>query len=288
MKKLTTLLFILSVALFGHLSFGAKAEKQIGLQLYSLRDDIGKDFATTIKDAGAMGFAFVETANYSDGKFYGLTPEEFKKAVERAGMKMISSHTGRGLPSNPNDANWDEIWQWWDQAIEAHKAAGAKYIVTASMPKPKSLADLKVYCDYYNQIGERCAKKGLKFGYHNHDFEFSKIEDKVMYDYMIENTNPKYVVFEMDVYWVIRGGQYPVEYFKKYPGRFELLHIKDHKELGESGMVGFDAIFKYADVAGLKYPIIEVESYDYAPKKSVEMSLQYLLKAPFVKASYAK
>jgi sugar phosphate isomerase/epimerase len=263
-----------------------KASKNIGLQLYSLRDDISKDFDGTVQAAGSMGYKYVEAANYSDGKFYGMSPQEYKSKIEKNGMIMLSSHTAKGLDSESPD--WDEIWKWWDQCIDAHAAAGAKYIVTPWMTKCNTLDELKVYCDYYNQIGEKCKKKGLKFGYHNHDFELETIEDKIMLDYMLENTNPDLVFFQMDVYWVVMGRKSPVDYFKKYPGRFELLHIKDHKELGESGMVGFDAIFKYAKEAGVKYLIVEVEQYDHTPKESVKLSFDYLINAPFVKADYSK
>ena len=107
-----------------------------------------------------------------------------------------------------------------------------------------------------------------------------------MYDYMLEHTNPDLVFFQMDVYWTVMGRKSPVEYFQKYPGRFTLLHIKDHKELGQSGMVGFDAIFKNTDVAGTKFLIVEVEHYNHTPAESVKISLDYLLNCPLVKASY--
>lgn len=267
-----------------------KADKYIGLQLYSLRDDIKKDFDKTITDVGAMGYKFIEAASYADGKFYGKTPEEFKAALEAAGLTALSSHTNRPLPIDKMESiNWDEIWQWWDTCIDAHKAAGMTYVIVPSMPKEfKKLEVLKAYCDYYNKIGEKCKAKGLKFGYHNHAFEFVKVEDQMMYDYMIENTDPSLVFFQMDVYWVVRGQQSPVEYFEKYPGRFEILHIKDHKELGQSGMVGFDAIFNNIDKSGAKYLVVEVERYNMSPKESVAKSLDYLLEAPYVKADYSK
>ena len=125
--------------------------------------------------------------------------------------------------------------KWWDECIAAHKAAGMKYIVAPWMSVPKTLKDLKTYCKYYNEIGKRCKAAGLSFGYHNHAHEFQKVEGKVMYDYMLENTDPDLVFFEMDVYWTVRGQKAPVDYFKKYPKRFRLLHIKDEKELGDSG-----------------------------------------------------
>ena len=103
---------------------------------------------------------------------------------------------------------------------------------------------------------------------------------------MLENTDPDLVFFEMDVYWTVRGQKAPVDYFKKYPKRFRLLHIKDEKELGDSGMVGFDAIFKHAADAGMEYPVVEVERYSFAPAESIKKSIDYLNNAPFVKESY--
>lgn len=267
----------------------APLKKDISLQLYSLRDDIKKDYVGTIKKAGEMGFTSVEAAGYGDGKFYGKSPEEFKADIEAAGMKVLSSHTAKSLSEKElTSKDFSESLKWWDEAIKAHKAAGMKYIVAPWMDVPKTLKDLQTYCEYYNEIGKRCKENGISFGYHNHAHEFQKVEDKVMYDYMLENTNPEYVFFQMDVYWVVRGQQSPVDYFNKYKGRFALLHIKDNKELGQSGMVGFDAIFKNTDAAGTKHLIVEVEKYNFTPEESVKQSLDYLLNCPLVKESYDK
>ena len=162
------------------------------------------------------------------------------------------------------------------------------YIVTPYLGVPKTLKELQAYCDYFNEIGKRCKANGLKYGYHNHSHEFEKVEGQTMYDYMITHTNPEYVFFEMDVYWVVRGQNSPVEYFKKYPGRFHILHIKDDREIGQSGMVGFDAIFNNTKVAGVENIVVEVERYNLPVEESVKASIDYLLKAPFVKASYSK
>ncbi len=267
---------------------GTAAKKDIYIQLYSVRNDIGKDFTGTIQKLGNIGFTGIEAASYNSGKFYGLTPTEFKAAIENAGMKVLSSHTGGNLAKNIDETNWQEVWKWWDQAIADHKAAGMKYIVKPSMPVPKTLADLKKYCDYYNQIGEKCNKAGLKFGYHNHAFEFQKIDGQVMYDYMIQNTDPSKVFFQMDVYWVVEGKHDPVAYFNKYPGRFTILHIKDEKELGESGKINFDNIFQNIKNSGMKYIMVEVEKYNHPPLQSVEMSYNYLANNPNVKKSYSK
>ena len=153
----------------------------------------------------------------------------------------------------------------------------------------KTMKEMKMYCNYFNEIGKRCQQNGMKFGYHNHAHEFQKVENQaVMLDYMIENTNPEYVFFQMDVYWIVRGQHSPVDYFNKYPGRFTVLHIKDDKEIGDSGMVGFDAIFRNAKVAGVKHIVAEIEGYSCPVEESVKKSLDYLLDAPFVKASYSK
>lgn len=264
-----------------------KQKKDISLQLYSLRDDINMDYDATIKITGRMGYTSIEAANYNDGKFYGKTPAEFKADLEKAGLYMLSSHTGRGLSEQElKSKDFTEAMKWWKQCVEAHKAAGASYIVTPWMDVPKTLADLQTYCDYYNLVGKFCKENGLSYGYHNHAHEFQKVEGEVMYDYMLKHTNPEYVFFEMDVYWVVRGQNSPVDYFHKYPGRFTLLHIKDNKELGQSGMVGFDAIFKNTDTAGVKHLVVEVEQYNFTPAESVRHSLGYLLSCPLVKAKY--
>lgn len=252
------------------------AKKDVFLQLYSLRTDIAKDFYNTLDKVAKMGYTGVEVANYADGKFYGLTPEQFKQEIENRKLTVLSSHVGKALNDDVSTTNWDEVWKWWDEAILAHKNAGMKYVVTPWMPKVKRLSDLKAYCEYYNKIGEKCNAAGLRFGYHNHSFEFEKVENEIMYDYMLKNTDPQKVFFQMDVYWVVRGGQSPVDYFNKYPGRFELLHLKDHRELGQSGMVGFDAIFNNVSKAGTKHFVVEVENYTVEPFKSVEESLKYL------------
>jgi sugar phosphate isomerase/epimerase len=238
-----------------------------------------------------QGYTTVETANYGDGKLYGLAPEEFKACMEKAGLKPLSTHTTRGLSKEELEAGApsEETMKWWDECIAAHKAAGMEYVVTPSQRTPETLKDLQIWCDYHNAIGKKCAEAGLKYGYHNHSFEFNKIEDKVMIDYMIENTDPQYVFFEMDVYWTVMGKASPVAYFKKYPGRFKLLHIKDHKEIGQSGMVGFDAIFRNAEIAGVEHIIVEAEAYESADMmEGVGMCADYLLKADFVKADYTK
>ncbi len=263
-----------------------KPKKEINLQLYSLRDDIQPNYATTIDSVAKIGYTGIEAAGYNEGKFYGMAPADFKKSIEDAGLQVLSSHTTRPLADKPADTKWDEVWAWWDTTIQAHKDAGMKYIVAPWMLTPKTLADLQAYCDYYNQIGEKCNAAGIRFGYHNHAFEFTEVEGEIIYDYMLKNTDPAKVFFQMDVYWVVEGGKDPVEYFNAYPGRFELLHIKDETELGKSGKVNFENIFNNIDKSGAKHLVVEVERYTGTPFEGVRESYDYLNNASFVKDSY--
>ncbi|GHV59889.1 sugar phosphate isomerase [Bacteroidia bacterium] len=275
-------------------------EKNIGLQMYSLRGPISDTVVVTgidsvIKAVGQMGYKYVENFGYneSDGLTWGLSPEELKAKFNAVGVDILSTHVRKDLPADKVKAGVDELWAWWDKCIADHKAMGAKYIVMPSMPTPETLEGLQAYCDYYNTVGEKCQAAGLKFGYHNHNFEFEKKYDTAggsisMYDYLVQHTDPAKVFFELDVYWAIVGRRAPVELFEQYPGRFEVLHIKDSKELGRSGFVGFDAIFNHIDLAKTKYLIVEVERYNIPPIESVKESLDYLNKADFVKANYAE
>ena len=275
-------------------------KKEVAIQLYSVRsllDGVNKDgqpssdYIDVLHRLAQMGYTSVEAANYADGKFYGRTPEDFRKDVEGVGMKVLSSHCSRMLTEEElASGELTEALNWWDQCIADHKAAGMKYIVFPWLGVSETVNDLALYCRYFDEIGKRCKAQGILFGYHNHAHEFQKVEGKeVMYDYMLQHTNPEYVFFQMDVYWVVRGQNSPVDYFNKYPGRFRMLHIKDHREIGQSGMVGYDAIFKNIETAGAEDIVAEIENYSTPDVlNSVETSLNYLLDAAFVKASYQK
>ncbi|QRY59255.1 sugar phosphate isomerase/epimerase family protein [Sphingobacterium siyangense] len=267
------------------------AKKEIGLQLYSVREEIGKNpnFDQILQKISALGYTGVEAAGYKDGKLYNLSPQEFKAKVEKAGMKVISSHATKTLSEKELvSGDFTESLKWWDECIATHKAAGMKYIVTPWMDVPKTLRDLETQCRYLDAVGAKCRQQGIVYGYHNHSHEFRKVEDKVMYDYMIEHTNPENVFFEMDVYWAVMGQVSPVDYFNKYAGRFKALHIKDHREIGQSGMVGFDAIFNNSKVAGLQYIFVELEETRNDIYTGLQQSIDYLKKASFVKPSYLK
>ena len=257
-------------------------QKNIGLQLYSIRDSIFKNVPEAIAKVGKMGYKFVEAADYESGKLYDMEPAAFKTLCQANGMSVLSSHVSQELPDSANMAS---NLAWWDACIDAHVAAGAKFLVQPVMGDGafRSLDTLKRYCDYFNKIGEKCAAKGIRFGYHNHDKEFStKLDGQTIYDFMLKNTDPKKVMFEMDLYWAVVGKANPVDYFNKYPGRFELWHIKDKTEIGAPGVVDFPAVWAEAAISGMQYGIVEIEEYNFDEFTSCQKSIEFLNSAPFV------
>jgi len=286
MKKRNLLTIIMIIAVSGMIATVFQSckpkQKNIGLQLYSIRDSIRKDVPAAIEKVAAMGYKFVEPAGYRDGKFYEMEPADFKALCEENGMTVLSSHTSRQLPDS---TNYVQTMAWWDECIDSHVAVGAKYIVQPSMGRSayESIEELKKWCDYFNEVGEKCNSKGIRFGYHNHDREFTTVHgDTIMYDFLVENTDPAKVMFQLDLYWCVEGGKDPVDYFNKYPGRFELWHIKDKEEVGTSGMMDFEAIWAAAETSGMQYGIVEVEEYNFDQFTSCQKSLEYLNEADFV------
>lgn len=295
MKFRSLLILFAAAVLTFNTAVADSPKKEVGIQLYSVRNLLGEgqkyqgDIAGLMKALAGMGYTQFEAANYGDGKFYGLAPQEFAKAAKAAGAKVTSSHTGRPLNEEElSTGDTKAFFEYWDKVLADHKAAGIDYVVLPWMSVPSKLSDLKKQCDALNEVGKRAKAMGIRFGYHNHSHEFNKVEDKVMLDYMIENTDPANVLFELDVYWAMMGHASPVDYFKKYPGRFPLLHIKDRREIGQSGMVGFDAIFNNADKAGLEKYYVEIEEFTENAAKGCKESVDYLIAAPFVKPAYSK
>lgn len=262
---------------------GAKSSKYLGLQLYSYRDMVGDAGIQKVLELVAkQGYTNLETASYNNGKFYGMEPAELKKRVEDLGMKLTSSHLGRNLSSDR-----EADMAWWNVAVDAHNAAGMKYMVMPSSPlsgEGATMENVKRYGDYFNEIGLISAGASIRFGYHNHAFEFeNKIDGVPVFDLLLENTSPNHVTYELDVFWVKRGGFEPVDYMKKYPKRIQLLHIKDKTAIGAQNTVDFKAVFEQAYANGVKDWFVEVEEYDTTPEEDIKKSADFLLKADFVK-----
>lgn len=262
---------------------GQKLKKEIGVQLYSVRDLIGSGpemaakLPAVLDSLAAMGYTHVEAANYGDGRFYGIPAKEFGELCRSHGVRPSSSHTTRPLsPEEIESGDFTQALKWWEEAIQAHKDAGMEYIVSPYL-HVSSLKELDAYCRYYDKVGEMAAKAGLKYGYHNHAHEFEKVDGETVLDYMLTHTNPENVFFQLDVYWSMMGHASAVEYFRKYPGRFKLLHIKDKHEVGQSGMVGFDAILSNRGLAGVEDIIVEAEGSSYGDiLRTMRESIAYL------------
>ncbi len=259
-----------------------RIDKKIGVQLWSVRGAMQDDPAGTLQALADMGYTFVEAAGYSDGKFYGMEPQLFRELVESTGMLFIGSHAGHALPDSDNR---DEVMAWWDECIRAHAAAGVKYLVQPWMSHRafESIEGLQAYCNYFNEIGEKCNQQGIRFGFHNHAEEFNAFDGVVIYDYMLQNTDPEKVMFQIDLYWAFAGNVDPVDYFERYPGRFENWHVKDVDVIGASGKIDFERIFGHAELAGLKDIVVEFEHPEKDPFKSLDLSIKYLNRADFVK-----
>lgn len=266
-------------------------KKEMAVQLYSARQLIGtpelfaKNHEYVLGRLAQMGYTGAEAASYSDGLFSGLQPEAFKAALDKAGLELISSHTTRPLSAQElASGDYSAALKWWDKCIDAHLKAGVPRLVMSYSQKLNTEAELKVMAEYLDAIGRKCNEAGIRFGYHNHAHEFAKIGDTTMMDYFLANTDPASVFIEMDVYWAVVGGAAPVDYMNKYPGRFEVLHIKDKREIGQSGMVGFDAIFRNFRKAGTEAFVVEMEEAS-TPNilKGLRESALYLRNASYVK-----
>jgi sugar phosphate isomerase/epimerase len=249
-------------------------KNSVGLQLYTLRQVIMKDVKGTLKAVADMGYTQAETYGYNNGKLFGMTVKEFGDYMKSIGMKTISGHYGIELTTNN-----------WEKSCEDAKSLGQKYVVVPWLDKKyySSLDELKKTCETLNKAGEVAKKYGLQFGYHNHAFELEQVEGQVMMDFMLGQLDPKLVTWEMDIYWIVRGGSDPVKYFEKYPGRFQLWHVKDMDKVNPennadvgTGSIDFKNLFAKAEQAGLKDFFVEQESYPSTPMESTKNCVNYL------------
>jgi sugar phosphate isomerase/epimerase len=268
----STALTALGTAFLPQLLKAAPSSPDIGLQLYTVRDAISADLKGTLKKIKRIGYTWLEAAGYEDGLFYGLPPAEFRKMIEGMGMKVVGSHVMFNADKQK-------------EAIAAHAELGVEYVVFPSFPvaSRKSKDDFLQAAARLNAIGSACSKAGMKFAYHNHDFEFLKIDDSRGYDLLIQSTEPGLVCFEADIYWMKYAGVDPLAYFDKYPGRFDLWHVKDMKdgpdkgftEVG-TGIIRYDEIFGFSDRSGMKYFFVEQDDCEKDPMESVAISYNNL------------
>ncbi len=248
-----------------------KEIKNIGVQLYTFRKEMLADAMGTLKNIAALGIKQIESAGSEKGSYYGLPPKAMKQACADLGMTLRSGHV--------------HIDDKWNQTMDEAAESGQEYLVCSTMPTSGQTVDnYKKVADRFTKAGEECKQRGLKFGYHNHDYEFQTENGTVLYDVLLNNTEASLVHMEMDLGWVVVGGKKPLDYFQKYPGRFPLWHLKDmnvaqkHSVEFGKGSLDIKAMLQHSKQAGLKYFFIEQEEYANTPVESMKENVDYLKK----------
>lgn len=273
----TGVLAVAGTALFSNaaLAHNKKNKPQLGIQLYSIREAMQKDPLGSLKQLAAMGYKNVEHANYQNRKFYGYTAQEFKKILDDLGMKMPSGHTV--LAQKHWDSQKNDFTDGWKFTVDDAATVGQKYVISPWLDESmrKNLSDFKRYMEVFNKCGQLCQKQGMKFGYHNHDFEFKvKLDGQVLYDLILDNTDPAYVTQQMDIGNMYGAGGRALDIVKRYPKRFESLHVKDEIKSETGPMSGYEStvlgkgvlpikeiLDVFAKKGGTKYNIVEQEAY---------------------------
>lgn len=242
---------------------GAKNKKhRIGIQLYSIHEDLPKDFAGCLKKLGDMGYTSAEAYGWNGKDFIGKSLKETAAILADAGMQLVGTHCGTDiLPADIEAKEWD----YWRNSASLMKEVGGKHLVQAWLPSHPSIEALKRIAEQFNKVGGLCKKEGIKFGYHNHYAEFKKVEGSVILDVLLENTDPALVFFQMDMGHTVNGGGDILAYMHKYPKRFLSWHASDFKigqgytEVGK-GDTPYAAMFKLAASYGVESVIIEQET----------------------------
>ena len=251
-----------------------KKVKNTGVQLYTFRTEMLVDARGTLKRIAALGIKQIESAKSDKGHYYGLTAKEMKQVCADLGMTLRSGHV-----------HLDDKWQ---QTMNEAAEAGQEYVICSTMPTSgQTIDNYKKVADAFNKAGEDCKKLNLKFGYHNHEYEFENENGQVLYDVLLKNTDPNLIHMELDLGWVIVAGKDPLQYFQDFKGRFPLWHLKDmdlgKKHSTEFGKGGLNIVqmLKHSKQSGMKYFFVEQEEYTNGPFESMKENMDYLAKLKF-------
>jgi sugar phosphate isomerase/epimerase len=246
-----------------------KKFKNVGVQLYSVRTEMLANAAGTLQQLAKLGYKELESARSEKGNYYGLSPKEFKKISNDLGMKVRSGHV--------------HIDKDWQRSIDAAAETGQDYLVCSSMPtNGQTVANYSKVAEMFTRAAEDCKKANLTFAYHNHDYEFEKVNGKVLYDILLDNTDPALVKMELDLGWVVVTGNDPKDYFTRYPGRFPLWHLKDmdvakkHSTEFGKGQLDIKGMLGMAKASGMKYFFVEQEEYSSTAMESLKHDIDYL------------
>ncbi len=251
--------------------FRFKKLSSFGLQLWTVKEDLGANPKDTLAKIASYGYKQIESFEGKDGMFWGMGNKGFKQYMDDLGMTIISSHCNNTVDFERKAAEAAEI--------------GMKYLICPYKGPQKSIEDFKKFADEFNKAGAICKKNGIRFAYHNHDYSFKAIDNQVPQVVMMDNTDKELVDFEMDIYWVVAAGEDPKAWFKKYPNRFKLCHVKDlaktaggHEsvQIGK-GTIDFHSILKAGKKDGLKYFIVEQEAFTGTnPLESAAADAKYM------------
>ncbi len=249
------------------LSWAAERKiEKVGVQLYTVRDQMKADFAGTIEKVAKIGYREVEFAGYFDNP-----PKEVKGLLDKNGLTAPSAHI-----------DFEHITTKLPEVIEAAKVVGHQYIVCPWMPEELrgDAEGWKRVAHSLNKAGADIKKAGMQLAYHNHNFEFKDFNGKLGYDILLEEADPNLVKMEMDLYWTTKAGADPLKYFAKHPGRFPLVHVKDMDKSGDfaevgSGTIDWKPIFAKSQQAGIKHYFVE-QDQSKDPFASIKASYDYL------------
>jgi len=253
--------------------------KNVGLQLWTVKEDMAKDPKGTLKQIASYGYTEIEGFEGEQGIYWGMTPADFEQYTKELGIKMMGSHCSIDKLYGKGGLEGKSV-----EAI----SIGMKYLICPYKGPQKSIDDFKRIADEFNKCGEICRKNGITFGYHNHDYSFKPVDGQVPMDVLLQNTDPDNVVFEMDLYWAITAGADPIHYFNKYNRRFRLVHVKDRKkdaapgegdascDLG-TGSINWEPLLHHAKTKGVRYYIVEQERFDNSTAmQSAEVDAKFL------------
>ncbi|MBC7826190.1 MAG: sugar phosphate isomerase/epimerase [Chitinophagaceae bacterium] len=245
--------------------------KNMGVQLYTFRKEMQDDAIGTLKKIASLGLMQIESARSEKGNYYGLSPKEMKKVCADLGMTLRSGHV--------------HVDNKFQQTLNEAAEAGQEYLICSTMPtKGQTVDNYKKVAESFNKTGEACKKMNLKFGYHNHSYEFESENGQVLYDVLLKNTDAELVHMELDLGWVIVADKNPMDYFKNFQGRFPLWHLKDmnmaKKESTEFGKGGLDILqmLKQSKQSGMKYFFVEQEEYASTPFESMKENMDFIAK----------
>ncbi|WP_018619079.1 sugar phosphate isomerase/epimerase family protein [Spirosoma luteum] len=254
----------------------AKTISPFGVQLYSTRDVLPKDPKGIMTQLAEMGYKQFESYSGPQGFLWGMEPKEIKSFLDGLGVKMISTHFNyRGDVAKPDQLK---------KSIEMAHDAGLTYLLCPYIGAQKTWDDWKKIADEFNTVGEQVKKAGLQFGYHNHDYSFRPLDGKLPQEYLLASTDPKYVMFELDLCWIDVAGVNTADHLKKYGKRYELCHVKDYTmkegkpvqdDLGKGG-VDFKKTLRVAMDSGIKYFLVEQEEYPGPVMVSMKNDADYM------------